>query len=122
MPKASRYEREFLHILSKDYLVGRFAASGSINTIVGDLVAIPRKTLFDSRPLLIEVKYTTRSVYYPSANVYHLADLAASFNYRPILAVRFKGAGWVVLDLSDGVPRKVTPDSARFYKPASLVL
>ena len=122
MPKASRYEREFLHLLSKDYLVGRFAASGAMNTIVGDLVAIPRSSLSDPRPLLIEVKYTTRSVYYPSANVHHLADLSAFFNYRPILAVRFKGAGWVIVDLFDGVPRKVTPDSARFYKPASLVL
>jgi len=122
MAGASRYEREFLHMLSKDYLVGRFAASGAINTIVGDLVAIPRKDFADPRPLLIEVKYTSRAVYYPSANVHLLYDISVRYNYRPILAVRFKGAGWVVVDLSDGVPRRVTSDSARFYKPASLVL
>lgn len=120
--KASRYEREFLHILSKDYIIGRFAASGTINTVVGDLIAVPRRDAPDPRPLIIEVKYTSRSVYYPSANVYLLHTLSKRYNYRPFLAVRFRGAGWSVHDLSSGVPRKVESSSAKYYKVGSLVL
>lgn len=123
MAKASRYEREFLHILSRDnYIIGRFAASGTINTVVGDLVVIPRKSSGDPRPILVEVKYTTKKVYYPSANVHLLYRLSQVFNYRPFLAVRFKGAGWVIVDLERGVPKKVTPENAQFYKVSSLRL
>ena len=122
MPKASRYEREFVHVLDKRYIVGRFAASGTINTVVGDLVAIPPKDFPDSRPVLVEVKYTTKSVYYPAPNVHLLYDLSRTHNYRPVLAVRFKGAGWVVVNLEGGVPKKVTPEGARFYSPGTLVL
>lgn len=121
MSKASRYEREFLHLLSKDYLIGRFAASGSINTVVGDLVAVPKKAKEGGNPELelpriIEVKYTSRTVYYPSANVHLLHTLSKKYSYKPILAVRFKGAGWVVHDISTAVPRRIDATSAEFYR------
>ena len=120
LSKASRHEREFLHLLAKDYIIGRFAASGAINTVVGDLVAVPRRDSGDTTPRIIEVKYTSRSVYYPSANVHLLHTLSKRFCYRPVLAVRFKGAGWSVHDLTGGVPRRVDRTSARFYRIGEL--
>jgi len=116
MSKASRYEREFLHLLSKDYIIGRFAASGSINTVVGDLVAVPKKDVCPHPPRIIEVKYTSRKVYYPSARIYLLHTLSKKYNYKPILAVRFKGAGWAVEDISATVPKRIDTTSAKFYR------
>jgi len=115
MPKASRYEREFLWYLSQRGIVGRFAASGAINTILGDLVLIPPRSQA-SEPWIVEVKSTKKGVYYPSQSVYALSTLSRYFLFKPVLAVRFAGVGWKVVDLSEGVPRKVDSRGAKFLE------
>ena len=115
MPKASRYEREFLWYLSQRGIVGRFAASGAINTILGDLILLHPRGV-DDDPWVVEVKSTRRSVYYPSQSVHALSVLSRHFAFRPILAVRFANIGWKVIDLSQGVPEKVTADGAEFFE------
>lgn len=117
MVKASRYEREFIAWASQYGLVARIAASGTLNTIVGDLVLIPHKQYSDvfPRPLLIEVKAVHNSVYYPSKHYRQIAllhRLAEYFNYDPYLAVKFIGRGWVIVPLIDDIPQKVTADEA----------
>jgi len=114
MPKASRYEREFIRYLSQYGVVGRFAGSGTLNTIVGDLVMLPLRGSDAKEPWVVEVKSTKKSVYYPSVEVELLSRLSRHFLFRPYLAVRFSNVGWKFIDLSEGVPQKVTPDGAEF--------
>lgn len=117
MVKASRYEREFISWASHFGLVARIAASGTLNTVVGDLILIPHKKYSDvfPRPLIIEVKATHSDVYYPSKHIRQISllyELADYFNYDPYLAVKFIGRGWVIVPLSDGIPQRVTSDQA----------
>ena len=113
MPLASRYEREFINFLSQFGLVARLAASGTLNTIVGDLILLPSKehsALFP-RPAVVEVKATHSAVYYPSKHFRQLdllRKLSKHFNFDPYLAVKFIGRGWVFLPLYE-IPQKVEP-------------
>ena len=115
MPKASRFEREFVRYLSRYGVVGRFAGSGTLNTIVGDLVMIPPRASDITEPWVVEVKSTHKSVYYPSVSVELLSRLGRLFRFRPYLAVRFVNRGWKLIDISESVPSKVTPDGAEFF-------
>lgn len=113
MAKASKYEREFLWYLSQRGIVGRFAGSGAINTVLGDLVLIhPRSS--GEEPWIVEVKSTHKKVYYPSQSVFALSALSKYFAFKPVLAVRFVDYGWKVIDLSSEVPPKVTREGAEF--------
>ena len=117
MVNASRYEREFISWASQYGLVARVAASGTLNTIVGDLILIPHKRYAATfpRPLIIEVKSTHSRKYYPSKHFQQLNllyELANYFNYDPYLAVRFVGSGWVIVPLSDGIPQVVSSEDA----------
>jgi len=115
MPRASRYEREFIRYLSQFGIVGRFAGSGTINTIVGDLIMVPPRDSDIEEPWLVEVKSTTKDVYYPRADVLTLQSLSRFFRFRPYLAVRFSNRGWKIIDISESVPSRVTPDDAVFF-------
>ncbi len=115
MPRASRYEREFISFLSHFGLVARLAASGTLNTIVGDLILIPSKEYRDlfPRPAIVEVKATHYPVYYPSKHFKQLdllVRLSKHFDYDPYLAVKFIGRGWVFLPLFE-IPEKVVPEN-----------
>ena len=117
MPSASRYERELIAWASQRGLVARLAASGTLNTIVGDLLVIPTRES-KSEPLIIEVKSTHSPVYYTSRHyrqLYLLQQLSKVMLYKPILAVRFIGHGWKIIDISDEIPVKVTPEGSVFY-------
>lgn len=116
MVSASRYEREFISWASRIGLVARTAASGTLNTIVGDLVVIPHSS-YGLPPIIVEVKSTRREKYYPSKDIRNLElmrSLSREFNFIPILAVRFIGHGWKIIDIRDGVPFVVTPEGAEF--------
>ena len=116
MPRASRFEREFVRYLSQYGVVGRFAGSGTLNTIVGDLIMVPPRGSDIEEPWVVEVKSTCKSVYYPSVEVELLSRLGRLFRFRPYLAVRFANRGWKLVDISESVPQRVTPEGAAFFK------
>jgi len=115
MPRASRFEREFVRYLTQYGIVGRFAGSGTLNTAVGDLVMFPLRGSDFSEPWVVEVKSTHKSVYYPSLEVELLSRLSRHFLFRPYLAVRFVNKGWKLIDISESVPAKVTAEGAEFF-------
>lgn len=117
MVKASQYEREFISWASQYGLVARIAASGTLNTVVGDLILIPH-TMYTNifpRPIIIEVKATHSDVYYPSKHfrqISLLSTLSKYFNYDPYLAVKFIGKGWVIVPLIGGTPPRILAEDA----------
>lgn len=116
MVSASRYEREFIAWASQIGMVTRAAASGVLNTMLGDLIILPHVDVFE-KPIVVEVKSTHRDRYYISwsrVKVDLIRRLADIFNFVPLLAVRFIDKGWVIYDLRGDVPRYITPDDAFF--------
>ncbi len=114
MVKASHYEREFIAWASQIGMVARIAASGTLNTIVGDLIVIPHKS-FNLPPIIVEVKSTHMNRFYTSrdyAKIDLLRRSAEHFNFIPLLAVRFIRAGWKLVDLRKGIPVYVDPEGA----------
>jgi len=104
--KGHRRERELMDKLIKEgMIVHRVAGSGRGEDAICDLIAVDS----DGRPHFIEVK-SRKKIFYTKQHEDQLnaiINAANKCNAKPVLAVKLNYKPWIMLDLNDGIPKKV---------------
>ena len=104
--KGSRRERELLEFLTKQgFVVHRVAGSGLKEEAVCDLIAVK-----DGAVQFIECK-SRKKTYYSKEHLNQLNELikiATSCKAKPMLAVKINYKDWKLIDLVEGIPKKVS--------------
>jgi Holliday junction resolvase len=103
--KGSRRERELLEFLTKQgFVVHRVAGSGMKEEAICDLVAVN-----NGKVQFIECK-SRKKAYYSKQHLNQLSELirvAKTCKAKPILAVKLNYKDWKIIDLENGIPKKV---------------
>jgi len=103
--KGSRRERELLEFLTKQgFVVHRVAGSGLKEEAICDLVSVK-----DGKVQFIECK-SRKKAYYSKEHLNQLNELikvSKSCKAKPILAVKLNYRDWQIIDLENGIPKKI---------------
>lgn len=105
--KGSRRERELLDKMTKEgFIVHRIAGSGKGEAAICDLIAINSDGLVH----FVEVKSRKKYFYTKdhSEQLNNMINTAKKCKAKPVLALKLNYKPWQIIDLSNGIPEKIT--------------
>ncbi len=104
--KGHRRERELLDIVTKQGMIAhRVAGSGRGEDAICDIIAVDS----NGEAHFIEVK-SRKKVFYTKQHEDQLnimIEAAKKCNAKPVLAVKLNYKPWQIIDLRDGIPKKI---------------